>query len=80
MAGADEFSKAQQQQAGAYRKGRKREPKMYHSPWDTPPIHCLELVNGRSNVDEMEWPKFWKFISAESSVLKWRTECHVFAL
>ena len=59
-------------------KGKKRsfeDKQGYHKPWDAPPAHCADFVNGRSKLDDTGDSQFWAYISSETPILKWRTEC-----
>ena len=61
--------------------GRKRsgEPlKGYHAPWETAPAHVIDLVNGRSAYGDKPLDKLWEYVSSETPILKWRTECPVY--
>ena len=61
-------------------RGRKRnggELKVQHSPWDTIPAHCADLVNGRSVYAETALSDFWEYIRGSTAVLQFRSECPV---
>ena len=67
--------------ASAASGGRKRsgeQLKAYHAPWETAPAHVIDLVNGRSAYGDKPLEKLWEYVSSETSILKWRTECPVY--
>ena len=37
--------------------------------------YCLDLVDGRSKVEEYSFGELWDYISHETEILQWRTEC-----
>ena len=69
---SDEFQRAAE---GEGARGKKRELRGYHAPWDTPPVHVLELVRGRSKVNDKTLEELWQYMAAPTEILKWRTEC-----
>ena len=75
MAGRDLLEKAK---AASSEKGRKRafeDKKSHFAPWDTTPAHCQDLTNGRSKLEDKTLEEFWGFVSHETEILKYRTEC-----
>ena len=51
------------------------EKKGWHSPWDTPPSHVVDLSTGRGKLEETPLDEYWDYISHETDILKWRSEC-----
>ena len=37
--------------------------------------YCLDLLDGRSKLEEYSFGDFWDYMSHETEILQWRTEC-----
>ena len=75
MAGTgDELQRAQADSSRQPR-GEKREKRAYHAPWETTPVHCLDLDSGSSNVDDMSLEAFWKYLAKPANTVVWKSEC-----
>ena len=68
----DELQRAAE---GEGARGKKRELRGWHAPWDTAPIHSLDLVKGRSKVNDMSLEELWAYMAAPTDILRYRTEC-----
>ena len=82
MVATDPITRAQNQAAADDSKSsnskRKRnggELKPYHAPWDTSPVHCIDLVSGRSTVDDKTFEQIWDYLKQPTQILAWRSEC-----
>ena len=74
MATKDELGKANASGAKASR-GEKRPLRAYHAPWETVPVHCLNLTAGHSTVDDMALEKFWQYLAKPANTVVWKSEC-----
>ena len=79
---ADSLTRAQDQAAvddlknsNSKRKRNGGELKPYHAPWDTSPVHCIDLVSGRSTVDDKTFEQIWDYLKQPTQILAWRSEC-----
>ena len=68
----DELQRATE---GEGARARKRELRGWHAPWDTAPIHSLDLIKGRSKVNDKSLEELWAYMAAPTEILKYRTEC-----
>ena len=80
MVATDPIARAQQQAEHDDSKSSKRkrnggELKPYHAPWDTSPVHCLDLVSGRSAIDDKSHEQVWNYLKQPTAILAWRSEC-----
>ena len=83
MVGADPIARAQAASEHDGRTSRKRnggELKPYHAPWDTCPVHCLDLVSGRLAIDDKSPEDNWNYFKKPTAILAWRSECPLFVL
>ena len=74
---ADVIAQAKDRAAGDSR-GQKRafeDKRGWHAPWDAPPVQVVDLLNGRSRLEEFTGKQLWDYMSHPTEVLKWRTEC-----
>ena len=84
----DTLTRAQDQAAavddskggGEKRKSNGNKLKKYHQPWDTTPVHCIDLVSGRSAIDDKTPEAIWDYLSKATPILEWRSECPSTAL
>ena len=79
----DPLARAQAASEPDARSSRKRnggELKPYHAPWDTCPVHCLDLVSGRSAIDDKSAEDNWNYFKKPTAILAWRSECPLFVL
>ena len=88
MVAADPIARAQNQAAidDAKRSGGKRKwrtgggLKRFHNYWDTIPMHCIDLVSGRSSIDDESPEQIWDYLKQSTAILEWRSECPSTAL
>ena len=67
----DEFERAAAPEGA---RGKKRELRGWHAPWDTSPAHVLDLSKGRSKVNDKSLEELWAYFASSTEILKWRTE------
>ena len=79
---ADHLTRAQDQAAAVddsrgsgSRKRNGGKLKQFHAPWDTTPVHCIDLVSGRSAIDDKTSEQIWDYLKQPTPILQWRTEC-----
>ena len=82
MVASDTLTRAQAQAAhddskssNSKRKRNGGELKPFHAPWDTSPVHCIDLVSGRSAVDDKTHEQIWDYLKQPTQILAWRSEC-----
>ena len=81
VAALDPLSRAQaddvddSNRSGEKRKRNGLKLKKYHSPWDTIPVHCIDLVSGRSAIDDKSPEAIWEYLKQGTPILEWRSEC-----
>ena len=74
----DTLTRAQDQAAavddsrgsGEKRKSNGNKLKKYHQPWDTIPVHCIDLVSGRSAIDDKSSEQIWDYLKQSTAILK----------